>query len=311
MRRIFLVVTVLLTLLLGCGAQPVPTLTPVPPTSTPDFVAPTPAHSVEVTRDVEYTTPLQPDVPAQELDVYAPAEAGPWPVVVLLPGYAMKKETLPYKSLAEELAGRGLVVLVPNWRSAMSTEAARDDGLPFRESSEELTCAVRFARARAADYGGDAGRITLVGHASTEAAETTMALAGDNAPAWEAFAASRGGPPAQVGCQESGAPAGVDALVEFGGGYTAVEFLKEQDPELWAVVSPYAHLDRDPDLLVRLVHGEQDQVVSLDKAVQFQEALVEAGYDATLTVVDAEHQLPWFGPGRETLIQIILDAARR
>lgn len=91
--------------------------------------------------------------------------------------------------------------------------------------------------------------------------------------------------------------------------YTDVEFLKEQDPELWELCSPFANIGKNPSLLVHLVHGEKDQVVSVDKAVQFHEALVDAGCDATLTVVDEEHQIPWSGPAREGLIQAIMEAA--
>jgi len=93
--------------------------------------------------------------------------------------------------------------------------------------------------------------------------------------------------------------------------YGEVEFLAEDDPELWELVSPLANMGKNPSVLIHLVHGEQDQVVSLDKAVQFHQALVDAGYDATLTVVDAEHQVPWAGPAREALIQAIMDAASR
>lgn len=99
----------------------------------------------------------------------------------------------------------------------MTGEAVENDGLLFREASEEAACALRFARARAADYGGDPGRLTVVGYSTAGAAGIVTALVGDDSQQmWEEFASSRGGPPPQVDCLESGGSAHVDAFVEYG-----------------------------------------------------------------------------------------------
>ncbi len=298
---------------MGCGGgAPEAAPTAVQPIATPTFVQPTPAFTVEETKDLDYTAPLQDGVSAQKLDVYAPAEPGAWPVVVLVHPFGLTKEVVALPSIAKELAGRGAVVFVPNWRAYMIGEAVENDGLLFREGAEELVCATRFARARAGDYGGDPGRLTVVGYSTPGGAAIVAALAGDDSQrSWEEFASSRGGPPSQVGCLESESSADVDALVEYGGKYTNVEYLKEEAPELWELCSPFANIGKNPGLLIHLVHGERDQVTSVDKAAQFHQALVEAGYDATLTIVDAETQIPWSGPAREALIQAIMEAASR
>jgi dienelactone hydrolase len=310
MKQIVLMLTLVSITVTGCAPQPASTGTAGPMTGPPTYVPPTPVYSVEVTKDLGYTTPLQQDVPVQKLDVYAPTEPGPWPVAVVLPAYMNTKDTVVYASLAKELAGWGAVVFVANWRSSSPIDGARNDGLLFREAAEELTCAIRFARAKAVEYAGDPGWVTLVGHASGEAAEMTKALVGDDSQSWQSFASSRGGPPQQVECLATAGSAQVDALVEYGGNYTAVEYLKEQDPELWALVSPFALIGKNPGLRVRLVHGKQDQGVSVEKASQFHKALIEAGYDATLTVIEGEHQLPWPSAAHETVVQTIMEAAR-
>ena len=136
------------------------------------------------------------------------------------------------------------------------------------------------------------------------------ALVGDDSQQlWEEFASSRGGPPPQVDCLVSGVSAHVDAFVGYGGAYTAVEFLKEEDPELWELVSPFANIGKNPSLLVYLIHGEQDIWVPVEDSVQFHKALVDAGYDATLTLVDGK--VTPSGPAREAWIQAIMEAARR
>ena len=45
--------------------------------------------------------------------------------------------------------------------------------------SRDLACAVRFARSRAASYGGDPSRVTLVSHLSASWSAATVALDGD------------------------------------------------------------------------------------------------------------------------------------
>lgn len=102
------IVLLIAVTLVGCGGgvtESVPTATqPIP---TPTFVPPTPAFTVGETKDVQYTAPLQAGVPAQKLDVYAPTEPGPWPVLILLHGFGTTKDVLVNASFGEELAGRG------------------------------------------------------------------------------------------------------------------------------------------------------------------------------------------------------------
>lgn len=63
----------------GCAPRRVPATTPASPTNTPPAAASvaTPAQTVQVTRDIEYTRPVEPTVSAQKLDVYGPDQSGP------------------------------------------------------------------------------------------------------------------------------------------------------------------------------------------------------------------------------------------
>jgi acetyl esterase/lipase len=272
----------LVMLLLGaCGA----------PQPTPTVAAPTITPPVEVTSDVVYATLLQPDVTELRLDVYAPEEAGTWPVIVFLHGFEGNKEY--FAPLSQAMVEQGAVVFTVNWPTWIADLAARENGKGFRETSEVLSCAIRFARATASDYGGDPSQVTLVGFSCGAAYGAWVALAGDDLDRlWEEFASIREGPPPQVECVVSGVPADVDAFVGIAGRYGFAEPLQERDPELWQIASPYARLGQDLDLQVRLIHGERDSAVRSEHSVQFNDVLAEAGYDTSLTLFDGLHRVP-------------------
>jgi hypothetical protein len=312
MKKVFPLLTVVLVAVLGCAPGAAPTPTQVAPTSTSTFVQPTPSYTVEVTEDVEYLKLLQPDAPVQKLDVYAPTETGPWPVVVVMHAWFQSKDTTAYSSIAKELAGRGAVVFVPQRRSpcSMLSECAEDNGRDLREVHESWACAVRFARERAADYGGEPGWITVFGHDSS-GLETAF-MGDDVQQAWEEFASNRGGPPPQTECLAVEASARVDAYIGYGGDYDFYERLNESDPDLWELTSFFGLIGRNPSLPVHLVFGEMANPAYIERAVALHEALVNAGYDATLTLLpEGRSEIPWSGADREELVQVILEVARR
>ncbi len=291
------------------GGAPAPTATEATPTV--PFVAPTPTYALEVTKDIEYLTLLQPDAPVEMLDVYAPTEPGPWPVVVLMHAWFQSKDNSAYTSFGEELAGRGLVVFVPERRSpcSMLSDCAQDNGRDFREVYESWACAVRFARERAADYGGDAARVTVFGH---ESGGLQTSLIGDDLEqTWDEFASTRGGPPAQTECLAAEGSAHVDAFIGYWGDYDFYERLKESDPDLWELTSFFGVIGGNPDLHVYLVQGGMVNPSYIERSVLLHEALVNAGYDATQMLLgEAKDVIPWSGPDREELIQLILEVAR-
>ena len=279
--------TLMLPLLIACGMlHPTPTSIPPTPTATGSAIT----LPVEVTKDVAYSTPLQPDVSEQRLDVYAPTEPGAWPVVVFLHGYHEEKEG--HEKLSQAIAEQGAAVFTVDWFVWIPDLTVREKGKGFREMSETVTCATRFARATAPDYGGDPARVTLVGFSAGAAMGASVALAGDHHDRlWEEFTSNRGGPPPQVGCLVSGGSAHVDAFVGIAGPYS-IRRSEAKDPELTAITDVYAHLGENPDLKVRLIHGEEDSTVQLEHSVQFNDALAEAGYDTELIPFDGGHYYP-------------------
>lgn len=99
--------------------------------------------------------------PRLRLDVYAPrvAAARPRPVIVFLYGGSWNSgQRQGYAFAARALAAQGFVVLVPDHR--LVPEVLYPDFL------RDCAAAVRWARHEAGRYGGDGGRIVLVGHSA-------------------------------------------------------------------------------------------------------------------------------------------------
>jgi acetyl esterase/lipase len=99
--------------------------------------------------------------PRLRLDVYAPraAAARPRPVIVFLYGGSWSSgRRQGYAFAARALAAQGFVVLVPDHR--LVPEVRYPDFL------RDCAAAVRWAGLEAGRYGGDGGRIVLVGHSA-------------------------------------------------------------------------------------------------------------------------------------------------
>lgn len=95
------------------------------------------------------------------LDVYAPwADAvRPRPVILFFYGGSWNSgRRQDYAFAARALAARGFVVIVPDYR--LVPEAR------YPEFLRDCAAAVRWARRRAGDYGGDGERIVLIGHSA-------------------------------------------------------------------------------------------------------------------------------------------------
>ena len=74
------------------------------------------------------------------------------------------------------IAGLGALLLIPTWRSGRP-EGKLITKDKITASGQGAACVLRFARAKAADFGGDPARVVTVGYSAGGAAGAVMALA--------------------------------------------------------------------------------------------------------------------------------------
>jgi len=113
-----------------------------------------PSESVTVQRDITFD-------PANglALDVYRPADAHQAPVVIFFWGGSWQSgNRSTYGFLGRTLASRGLVVVVPDYRTY---PAVRYPAFLYDSAR-----AVAWAREHAVDFGGDPARLSLMGHSA-------------------------------------------------------------------------------------------------------------------------------------------------
>jgi acetyl esterase/lipase len=274
-----------LVLAWGCAAE---TAVPTPPPS------PTVSNSPRVafTTGVVYATPLDAGASEWMLDVYAPIVEATGPVVVFAHGLGGNRTG--YVELGEALAERGAVVFMVDWPDILEDMALREDGRGTREMMESLACAVRFASARAPEYGGDPQRMVVGGHSYAGPVSAWTALVGEDMDeVWEGFATRRGGPPAQLKCTEEVEAARAIGHISVGGAYNiwAIDRYWEQDRELMELVDVYSQLGRNPQLRVALILGELDGDMRAHVHA-FEKAVAESGYEVELLSWDGKHAVP-------------------
>lgn len=254
---------------------------------------------IVVTKDLVYAVrPAQPEQPEKHftLDVYAPTESGKWPVVLFLPGRGMPKGTGSH-SLLRPLAEQGMVVVSINYSDLHPNTAIKDHGRGFREMAETVACAIRFAHKTTMDSGHQATQVILLGFSLGGGLAAHVALVADEIDQlWEDFASQQGGPPRQVQCAVHEGSVHVDALVGIAGVYDGFvgsegrlgrEWLQANDPALWDLL--YSAVGKNPELKVRLLHGEHDGMIPLENSLAFEAVLLEAGYDVELITFDGGH----------------------
>jgi acetyl esterase/lipase len=289
----------MVSLLWACGGGTTSSETAAPTVT--DVAAPSPAPP-ETTREIGYSG-------NQKLTVYAPAAGGPWPVVVLVHGFDVDSFLL--EPLGKELATQGAVV----YNISVTYEVFDSDDLKYDlvlpAAIEQEACAVRFARSTAADYGGDPTRVTLVGWSAGAATGAVVAIDGDD---YQGDCAVTEG---------SGLP---DAFVAYEGPYNwshePLGPLREDrfvaEPGMWEAIDPYAHIGDNPDLVVRLIHGGRppstdEWEVEIEHSSDYLAALLEAGYDADLVVVDGATHMDVarsYSSGFDATVEQVMDLAR-
>jgi len=172
--RLVAALALMLTMAACAGAvvPGTPSPSPLPPQPT---IGPFPADVVEGLRtetDITFTevtecggTPCT--VPG---DVLAPTTGADLPTVVLLNGGGTAFADRRYQApLAAELARRGAVVFLMSYRSIATGNYAS-------AGSNDVRCAIGYARAQTERFGGDPDRVIVVGHSQGGFHATEVAL---------------------------------------------------------------------------------------------------------------------------------------
>jgi hypothetical protein len=229
-------------------AAPAPTGTQTPtsapaatPTSpAPPMPAPTPTPATVTAKfDVSFES-ANPLNPPGILNLFAPVRPGRWPVVVMFHGNpaAVSREYLSV--YARRVAEEGFVVFVPTWGKS---GGAAYDALSFVDQANadaaQAACAVAFARARAADYGGDPARMIAFGHSG-----------GGNIASVVAFAR----PAPTEGCRGGTKLGAIDALIAWEGDWVLAppfwDSVLADEPAVLDALTPWKHLADRRDLPV-------------------------------------------------------------
>lgn len=208
-----------------------------------------------------------------EIDIHAPTEVGPWPVVVTVHGggwFGGNRSSMGL--LADGLADRKAVVFNVGY-STISR------GGTFPGMVDDIACAVQHARITAGEFSSSPQQVAVVGHS-----------AGAHLGSLVAYAPSEFG----RACPE-GPMQGPDAFVGLAGPYdiSNLDFLLtpmfggsiEQVPELWASGNPFSWIADSPDIPTLLIHGEDDQIAPMAFSEDLEAALVQAGRDVQFDVL--------------------------
>lgn len=234
------------------------------------------------------------------LDVNAPrSPQRALPVVVLV--HACCGDRADLGRLAETIAGAGAVTMNADW-------AGIKPGTRFPDAYAGVACAVRFARARAADYGGDPENVTLLGWADGAMVSAVVAARGD----WFD----------RVRCRHPKPSAVPDAVVGVAGFYgwtlpvgqvyvndRARAFLggtPRTAPRAWHDATPYGWLNSAEPRCITLLVGATDPL--LEDAERFAAALRGSGHAPRVVVAPAGGDQSMISPRTEEGLTTVREA---
>jgi acetyl esterase/lipase len=205
--------------------------------------------------------------PRQALDIWRPAApSAPLPVVVFFYGGAWQTgERRDYTFVAADLARRGHVVVVPDYR--VHGQA------PYPAFLHDAAAAVAAARRLAPGHGGDPARLVLMGHSAGAHIAAMLALD----PRWLAEAGED--------------RARIAGLVGLAGPY---DFLPLVRRDIIAVFAPAADLRQTQPVTFAdrhappalLLHGTADTTVLPKNSQSLADRLASAGAPATLRLYE-------------------------
>ncbi len=191
------------------------------------------------------------------------------------------------EELAEALAAKGAVVFNVDYRGVRPVSKG------FPQSISDVACAIRWARQNASRYGGDRDHVVLVGHSMGGYVGAMVSLAGDTFPGARGATGACKSTLRMAASLPNGfvSVAGVSAVhhdyridqVFFGGTY-------QQIPKVWKRGTLYTHIGRNIGrnhrLKVGIIFERHDPFMGIGHATNLHWALVKAGYDSDLVLLD-------------------------
>ena len=198
------------------------------------------------------------DDPRQRLDLHAPTAAGerPWPVLVFFYGGGWDSGARgQYEWAAQALAARGFLVAAPDYRVV--------PGVQFPAFIEDAAAATARVAELAGQYGGDPGRLGVIGHSA--GAHLAMMIALDRR-----YMAAAGRPDL---IKAAAGLAGPYDFLPFDVPASINAFGRAPDPTLTQPVT-FARADAPP---LWLGHGTEDVVVHAEDSTILCERMKAVG----------------------------------
>lgn len=235
--------------------------------------------------DLEYARAA--DGRALRLDLYRPAEGGPFPVVVWIHGGGWRGGT--------KITGaqRAAEWLLPAGIAVASIEYSLSQQLTFPAQIEECKAAVRWLRAHAEEYELDPDHFGTWGSSAGGHLASLVGVAGDVA----ALEGTLGNPE-----QSSRVQAvvnwwgitdleGMDVFRKHAPNTMTAQFLGVEplkDPAKTRLGSPIHHVTPDDPPFLHF-HGRQDASVPVDQGERFHAALEAQGVESRLVLFEGGH----------------------
>lgn len=238
-------------------------------------------YEVRVVREVEYACP---DGHSLLLDLHLPARpSGPVPAIIWVHGGAWM---VGDRSFAPDLdihfAARGYAMLTIEYRLS--------GDFKFPASLEDVRSAVRWARANATEYGLDPSAIGLWGSsAGAHLATLTATSARDDADRVQAVVDGYGPTDLARADEQRREGDSIHAAVDSPDAKFLGTPLSQTPQTILDAVNPITHITpAAPPFLI--FHGTNDMMVPSGQSVILHEALVAAGVESTLCLVEgADH----------------------
>jgi acetyl esterase/lipase len=276
---------------------PIPMATSVKPadTSTSIVIKPDPADQITCGRtaiktvsSVVFARIPGPGGQPRELalDILAPSKPGKYPLVVYVPGggfvIAPKEGALNLRSYVAE---SGVMVASVQYRTVM-------DGATFREGITDVKSAIRFLRARAAEYGIDPTRVAVWGE-SAGGYVAAMVGVTNGVKAFESGDNLDQSSSVQAVIDKFGTSDTANVAEDFNpemAGFAApgspiARYMTDDGKPFTPASDPLTYIDKsDPPFLI--FHGSDDRLISPSQTLRLHNALRAAGVASTRYVLD-------------------------